>query len=389
MSALGQVAAITQMSLRSIPDRSGSSLVIVFGMAAVVAVVISVLSMSTGFLETVNKTGRPDRAIVTSGGAVSESVSSLPRDSIPTILDAAHVLHGSDGKPVASGDIFAYEPLTKKSDGLIEPGTLHGIGPEAFALLPQIRLVSGRMFRPAVHELIAGKMMLSQFEGIEIGGKLSLAEGDWTIVGSFESNGDQHESELLGDVETMMTAYRRSSFNSVTVMLDSPDSLVAFKDSLTANPALNVDVIRETDYFAKLSKPLNDFLTLVAYAVGGIMGLGAVFAALNTMYAAVGTRSLEIATLRAIGFGAVPIVVSVLAEAFLLTLLGATLGAAVAWGFFNGNVVVSDYYIYTMVVKPSLLAFGIAMAIGVGLVGGLFPAIRAARLPIAAALRAT
>jgi len=175
----------------------------------------------------------------------------------------------------------------------------------------------------------------------------------------------------------------------VTVMLDSAAAFATFKDSLTTNPALNVDVVRETDYFAKLSKPLNDFLTLVAYAVGGIMGLGAVFGALNTMYSAVSTRSREIATLRAIGFGAGPVVISVLVEALSLTLLGALLGAGAAWLFFNGNVVVSDYYIYSMVVRPALLALGVAWAVIIGMIGGLFPAIRAARLPIATALRAT
>jgi putative ABC transport system permease protein len=389
MGALNQIFAVTAMNLRALPGRIGPSLVIVIGMGAVVAVVISVLSMSSGFLDSVNKTGRPDRAIVTSAGAVSESASSLPRDSISTIVDARDIRKTEDGKPVVSADIFTYFSATKKSDGLLEPATVHGVGPQAFALLPQIHLVSGRMFRPAVHELIVGRMMQSQFEGFDVGSQLSLPEGDWTIVGSFESDGDQHESELLGDTETVMSAYRRTAFNSVTVMLNSPDAFAAFKDSLTTNPALNVDVVRETDYFAKLSKPLNDFLTLVAYAVGGIMGLGAVVGALNTMYSAVSTRSLEIATLRAIGFGAGPVVISVLAEALLLTFLGAVLGAGAAWLFFNGNVVVSDYYIYSMVVRPALLVLGVAWAVAIGMIGGLFPAIRAARLPIATALRAT
>ncbi len=186
-----------------------------------------------------------------------------------------------------------------------------------------------------------------------------------------------------------MSAYRRTTFNSVTVKLESAAAFDTFKNALTTNPALNVDVMRESDYFAKQSKPLNDFLTLVAYAVGGIMGLGAVFGALNTMYSAVSTRSLEIATLRAIGFGAGPVVASVLAEALLLTLFGAVLGAGAAWLFFNGNVVVSNFYIYSMVVRPALLVLGVAGAVAIGMIGGLFPAIRAARLPIATALRAT
>jgi putative ABC transport system permease protein len=387
LPTLRQIIAVTLLSLRSIPQRLGSSLVIVVGMAAVVAVVISVLSMSSGFLESVNKTGRTDRAIVTSSGAVTESLSTLPREAIHVIMNAPGVKRSRDGKVLASADVFAYQPVTKKTDGLFIYTTLHGIGPEAFELLPQIKLVTGRMFKPGLHEMIVGRMMQSQLEGLQVGSTISLPEGDWSIVGSFESDGDQHESELLGDAETLLSSLRRTSFNSVTVQLDSPAVFDTFKDALTTDPAVSVDVIRETAYFANLSKPLNDFLTLVAFAVGGIMGLGAVFGALNTMYSAISTRATEIATLRAIGFGAAAVVVSVFAEALVLTLIGATLGACLAWALFGGIVVVSDAYIYTLVVKPSLIALGIVWAVLTGVVGGLFPAIRAARLPVATVLR--
>ena len=387
MRELRQIAAVTLLSLRSIPQRLGSSLVIVVGMAAVVAVVITVLSMSSGFIQSVNKTGRADRAIVTSSGAVTESLSSLSHDAIRVIMDAPGVKRSIDGKALVSADIFAYQPVTKKSDGLFIPATLHGVGPEVFALLPQIKMVSGRMFKPGLHEMIVGRMMQSQLEGLQVGRTIPLPEGDWSIVGSFESDADQHESELLGDAETLMAAVRRTSFNSATVMLDSPEVFDMFKDALTTNPAVSVDVTREDVYFAKLSKPLNDFLTLVAYAVGGIMGLGAVFGALNTMYSAVSARTVEIATLRAIGFGAGTIVISVFAEALVLTLLGAALGAGLAWLLFSGIVVVSDYYIYTLVVKPSLITLGVLWAVATGILGGLFPALRAANLPVATALR--
>jgi putative ABC transport system permease protein len=387
LPTLRQIIAVTLLSLRSIPQRLGSSLVIVVGMAAVVAVVISVLSMSSGFLESVNKTGRADRAIVTSSGAVTESLSTLPREAIQVIMNAPGVKRSRDGKAIASADVFAYQPVTKKTDGLFIYTTLHGIGPEAFELLPQIKLVTGRMFKPGLHEMIVGRMMQSQLEGLQVGRTISLPEGDWSIVGSFESDGDQHESELLGDAETLLSSLRRTSFNSVTVQLDSPAAFGIFKDALTTDPAVSVDVIRETAYFANLSKPLNDFLTLVAFAVGGIMGLGAVFGALNTMYSAISTRATEIATLRAIGFGAAAVVVSVFAEALVLTLIGAALGACLAWALFGGIVVVSDAYIYTLVVKPSLIALGIVWAVLTGVVGGLFPAIRAARLPVATVLR--
>jgi putative ABC transport system permease protein len=388
MRMLHQIGAVTLMNLRSVPRRPAAALVVVIGMAAVVAVVISVLAMSTGFLESVNRTGRPDRVIVISGGSNFESASSLPRDSIAMIMDAPGIKKDVDGKPIASADVFATMVRPKKSDGLLAPVTLHGVGREAFTLLPRIKLVSGRMFKPAVRELIVGRMAQMQFDGLQVGSKFSLPKGDWTIVGNFESNGDQHESELLGDTETIMSAYHRTAFNSVTAMLDSPAAFEGFKAALTTNPALAVTAVRETAYFSKLSKPLNDFLILVAYVVGGIMGLGAILGALNTMYSAVASRSVEIATLRAIGFGVGPVIASVLAEAFLLTLAGAVIGATLAWMAFDGKFALSDYYIYPLAVSPRLAVFGIAMAAAVGLAGGLLPAIRTARSPIANALRA-
>ena len=388
MSAIRQVSAVTLMNLRSIAGRRAASFVVVVGMAAVVAVVISVLSMSSGFLNTVGKTGRADRAIVLSTSAVSRGGSSLPREAIPLIADAPGVIKDADGKPLVSADVFATMEMIKQSDGLFAPATVHGVGPQAFKLFPQIRLISGRMFNPALHELVVGRLAQTQFAGFEVGSKISLPEGDWTIVGNFESDADQHESELIGDAETIMSAYQRTDFNDVTVMLDSPAAFERFQSALASNPALKLQVVRESVYFAKLAKPLTDFMTLVAYAVGGIMGLGAVLGALNTMYSAVSGRAVEIATLRAIGFGPVPIVVSVLVETLLLTCVGAFFGTALAWLAFDGKPAFSDYYIYRMTVGPGLIALGIAIAAAVGLAGGLFPAIRAARQPVAAAFRA-
>ena len=389
MSALHQISAYTVTSLRSLPARIGSSSVIVVGMAGVVAVIVSVLSMSNGFLESVSKTGRADRAIVTQSGAQTESLSSIPRSAIPVILNAAGIKKDSAGHPIVSADIFAYQLVPKSSDGLLGFVTIHGVGPQAFTLLPQIKLISGRVFTPGLRELIVGRMMASQFAGLQVGSTVALPDGDWSIVGSFESNGDQHESELLGDVEALMSAQRRTSYNSMTVMLTSADAFDSFKAALMMNPALSVDVVRENVYFAKLAKPIHDFLTLVAVVVGAIMGLGAAFGALNTMYSAISTRAAEIATLRAIGFGGGPVVVAVMTEALLLTLAGAFVGVTIVWLFFNGKVVVSDYYIYSLAVKPSLIALGIACALVIGFFGGLLPATRAARLRVAAAMRPT
>ena len=386
---LGQIAAVTLMNLRSLPQRLGASSVVVIGMASVVAVVVAVLSVSTGFLETVSRSGSPERAIVLSSGANFTGDSNLTRENVATILGAPGIRRGADGKPLASADYYNAVPLTKKGDGLTGWVTVQGAGPEIFALTPEIRLVTGRPFKPGLHELIVGSLLQSQYPGLEIGDKVPLPSGDWTVVGVFESNGDSHESALLGDAETLMSAYRSNMFNDVTVRLDSAAAFDRFKAALTTNPTLQVDVMRENRYAAKQAKPLDDFLTMVACWVGGIMAIGAVFGALNTMYAAVGARSREIATLRAIGFGAGSVVVSVLAEALLLALLGAGAGAGLAWLFFNGEVTVSDGTVYAFAVTPGLLALGVGCGLAMGVIGGLFPAIRAARLPVAAALRAT
>jgi putative ABC transport system permease protein len=377
------------MGLRAIPQRPWASLVIVIGMALVVAATISILSMSTGFMRTVRNTGRADRAIVLSRGARFEFASTISRDNVITIAGAPGIRSTGDGKPIMSAESLASVILTRKNNGLDVYVLLRGVGPEGFALRPEIKLVSGRMFRPARHELIVGKSALTQFAGLEVGGQVSLPEGDWTVTGSFESNGDEHESELLADAETLLSAMRGSSFHSVTVLLDAPESLTAFRTAMTTNPTLTVDVTRETEFLADQSKGLNDFLTMIAYLVGGIMGLGATFGALNTMYSAVSARSIEIGTLRAIGFGGTAVVVSVLIESLVLALTGAVIGAIAAWIAFNGNLHAAGSLVFRLAVTPSLVGIGIAFACTLGFVGGLFPALRAARLPVAAALRAT
>ncbi len=272
-----QIVAVTAMGLRAIPDRLGASLVIVIGMALVVAVSISILSMSVGFMRTVHNTGRIDRVIVLSKGSQFEFASEISRDNVPTIADAPGIKIGGDGKPIVSAEYLAAVLLTKKSDGLDAYVSLRGIGPQAFALRPEIKLVSGRMFQSARHELIVGQSALAQFAGLEVGAQVPLQDGDWTITGSFESHGDEHESELLADSETVLSAMRANTFHSVTAMLERPESLEQFQTALTTNPTLAVDVTRETEFLASQSKYLNTFLTMIAYVVGGIMGLGATF----------------------------------------------------------------------------------------------------------------
>jgi putative ABC transport system permease protein len=250
------------------------------------------------------------------------------------------------------------------------------------------------MFRPAVHELVVGKKLPSQFPGLKVGQRVKFASSEWEVVGIFESGGDSHESEVLGDSETVMSGVQRQAYQAVTVSLESAGAFDRFKTSLTTNPSLSVDVKRESEYFKEQSGPLSRVLSIIAYVVGGIMAVGALFGALNTMYSAVSQRTREIATLRALGFGPTAVVISVFVEAVLLALLGALIGSAIAWAFFDGNVVSTSgggisQMMFALTVTPGLIVLGIVWACAIGLLGGLFPAIRAARLPVATALRAT
>lgn len=393
MNLLKQIGAVTLMNLQSIPSRLGTSLVIVVGIAGVVGVLISVLAMAIGFSAALSHTGRPDRAIVMRGGSTSELGSTIARDNTLTILDAPGVRKTADGKPVGSAEAIVIVDLPQKGSDSGVNVTLRGIGPEGLATRPEIHLVAGRLFKPAVRELIVGTAAAAQFKGLELGSHIAFRDSDWTVVGQFESGGDAHESELIADAETVLSAYRRNLFQSVTVLLDDVAAFDDFKAALTTNPTLSVDVKRETDYYATLSATLRKILFFVAYVVGGIMAVGALFGALNTMYSAVSARAVEIATLRALGFGATPVVISVFVEALLLSLAGGVIGAALAWVFFNGNAANTlsgnfTQLVFHLTIGPPIMALGILWACAIGMIGSLFPAIRAARLPIAVVLRA-
>lgn len=384
------------MNLRSIPQRLGTSFVIVIGIAGVVGVLLSVLAMSTGLMKTISSSGRDDRAIVLRGGSNAEIASALGRDQAQTIMDAPGVKRGADGKPIVSADSITLIDIPTEAGQSWANVTIRGVGPKILELRPEMKIVAGRMFKPAVHEVIVGSKAHSQFEALKVGKKLHFANGDWQIVGVFDSGGDRHESEVYGDGETVMSAIRRNGYQPVTVMLQSAASFTQFKEALTTNPTLSVDVKRESEFFAEQAKPISRVLAVVAYVVGGIMAVGALFGALNTMYSAVSARSIEIATLRALGFGAMSVVTSVFAEALALSLLGAVLGVVAAYVFFDGNVINTSaggngisQLVFALTLTPALIALGIIWACVIGLIGGLFPALRAARQPVAQALRAT
>lgn len=390
---LKQIFAVTAMSLRGLPSRIGHSMVIVIGIGGVVAVLVSVLAMATGFERTVGHSGRDDRAIVLRGNANAELSSSLTREQALAIMDKPGIAMNAEGKPVASAESVVIVALPAIADGSEANVALRGIGPQALALRPELKIVEGRMFEPAVRELIVGAGAQKQFRDLAVGSRIAFRESDWTVVGRFTSGGDTHESELIADVETVRSAYRRSGYNSVTVLLESADRFTVFKDALTTDPTLAVDVERESTYYAKQSERLTKLLNFLAYFVGGIMAVGATFGALNTMYSAVSARALEIATLRAIGFSGLPVMISVLVEALLLALAGGLIGAALAWAAFNGNAVNTlggnfSQVVFELTVAPGVVLLGVIWAVLIGLVGGLFPALRAARRPIVEALRA-
>jgi putative ABC transport system permease protein len=395
MNLFRQIGAVTAMNFKSLPHRVGTSIVIVIGIAGVVAVLISVLAMSTGMLETMEHSGRDDRAIVLRNGSASESGSALGRDAARLVQDAAGVKRDSAGKPIASAESLRLVNLFRKEDGAEVNVAMRGTGPQLATLRPEIKIIQGRMFRPAVTEIIVGKAAYAEFEGLNIGDQIKTRGATWTVVGVFASNGDAHESGLMTDAETLLAADQRGGFQSVTVMLESAAAFQEFKDALTSNPALAVEVSREREYYRRQSETIGRVIYVIAYVVGGIMAIGAIFSALNTMYSAVSARLREIATLRAIGFGPTAMVMSVLAEALLLALIGGAIGAAIAWLFFNGHQVSTSgggaavgHLIFELSVSPTLIATGILWAITIGLIGGLFPAVRAARLPVATALRA-
>jgi putative ABC transport system permease protein len=388
-----QLFAVIGMSLQTLPQRLGASSVIVIGIAGVVAVLVSVLAMGAGFRHTLADTGRADRVIILRGGSDAELNSNLTRTDIDTISNAPGLAKDSSGKALLSSELVTVVNVPKIDTGTDANVTMRGVGLKLAAVRPELEMVSGRMFRPAVRELIAGVGAARQFRGLGAGSVLHLRNADWTVTGTFTSNGDVHESELLADVDTVGSWVERSGYSSAVALLTDPAAFARFKDALTTDPQLKVDVQREPDYYAAQSKQLTQIINVVGTTVAIIMAIGAMFGALNSMYSAVAARGLEIATLRAIGFGALPVLLSVMIEALLLALIGGIIGAALAWLFFNGHSVSTlggafAQVVFELTVTPALIATGVVWACIIGLLGGLFPALRAARLPVAEALRA-
>jgi putative ABC transport system permease protein len=382
-----QIFIVSALNFRSMTQRFWQSMVIVVGLAATIGVLLSMNSLSEGYLKGYLKAGDPGRAIVVSAGATSEPASHITRDMAKLISVAPGIAKDTDGAPLADFGINATLPVVR-NDGSSANTTMRGVGPRALKIRPEIKIVSGRMFRTGQREMVVGVSAQAQYRDMKIGDNVAMPDGAWPIVGIYTS-GDLLEGQVLGDADTVMTATHKKNFNSVLVRLESYNSLSTLKNALTSNPALAVTVERHNDWYKRFSAGFSGFMTAVAYVIGGILAIGALFGCLNTMYAAVGTRGREIATLRALGFSAFPVAVSVMLEAILLSVAGALLGAAIAWLLFDGKQQPFGNNVYHLTVSGAGVGLGVVWACVVALLGGLLPSIHAARRPVVDALRAT
>lgn len=393
MSWLRQVFALIGFNLRTLPARRGSALAAIFGIAGVVAVLIGVLSIGEGFRAALTSAGSEDTAIVLRSGSDSEMVSILGREEARVIENAPGVAK-RDGKPLVSPELFVIVNLPKRSTGTDANVPMRGVEQAAFAVRDSLRIVEGRRFEWGRNEVIVGRGARAEFRGLDLGSELTFGQNKWKVVGVFEEKGGLAESEIWCDAAVLAPAYRRgASYQTAMVKLASAGSFKQFKDALTADPRVNLKIERERDYYAAQSRTLHDIVTGLAFIISTLMGLGAIFGALNTMYTAVAARAREIATLEALGFRRSPVMVSVLFESMLLAAIGGAIGAAGAYLAFDGyRTATLNWQSFSQVafafeVTSQLLVTAILYAVVIGLVGGLFPAIRAARMPVSLALR--
>ncbi len=390
---LSQIIAVTSVNLRSLRERAGSSAVAVVGIVGVVIVFVGVLSIAEGFRSAMKTVGDEDTVMVMRAGADSEMTSGMSGDHVRIIQDKAGIARDAEG-PLASPELLVIVDHPLQRSGTDANVPLRGVTPRAFKVHTNVKIVEGRAFEPGRNEIVAGRAASRQFSNLTIGSSVRWGENQWQVVGIFEAGGSAAESELWCDAKVLQPAYRRgNSYQSTIVRLASHDSFDQLKDALTTDPQLSVTAIREPEYYERQSQTLQTVIRTIGVAIAGLMGIGAVFGAINTMYNAVASRSREIATLRALGFGSLPVVVSVLAEAVALSAIGGVLGGLLAWAAFDGyqtstmNFQSFSQVAFAFAVTPSLLGMALLYAVGMGLAGGLLPAIRAARLPIVTALR--
>lgn len=387
MNAMRQIAIVSLLNFRNLRRRFWQSLVIVAGMACVSGVLLSLLSVTEGMQQAYRSTGDPRSVIIVSHGSLREDNSSIPRDQARIVVNAPGIARGPDGTPLADSSFVTGIPVPSKKNGATIYARLVTFGKMGTALRPSFHLVAGRMFRPGMQELIVGPLAQTKFKGMAVGDKVTMPNGQWPIVGMF-ATGDLLDGVLAGDTETVLQAMRRNSYNTVTVRLVSPGAFPAFRAGLTHNPVLTVDVMRLSDWNARVGADNVAFFHVFIYGVSIILAVGALFGCFNTMYAAVESRGREIATLRALGYGGAAVALSVILEASALSVAGSLIGASVAWYLYNGVQGGMGWDFFRLTVSPAMFGMAILWALAVSVLGGLLPSLRAARWTVADAMRA-
>jgi putative ABC transport system permease protein len=393
MFPLRQIVTVTLLNLRTLPQRLGSSAVAVIGIAGVVIVFVAVLSMAEGFFAAMAGAGRADRALVMRAGSDDEMTSVIGGPEVDVIKQAPGVLR-EGSTPLASSELYVLIDLPKRSTMTPANVPMRGVEPATMSVRNEASIVEGRMLQFGTNEIVAGRAAVRQFVGLSVGAQVRSGQNTWVVVGIFDTGGTVSETEVWADARVLQGAYRRSnSYQTVLARLESPAAYTTFTDWLTSNPQLNVSVRREADYYRAQTVTLTNLIRTIGFGIAALMGIGAVFGAILTMYTAVATRTREIATLRALGFDSFSVVVSVLAESLSLAALGGMVGGLLAYVAFNGyqtstmNFQTFSQVAFAFKVTPTLLAQGLAYALAMGFVGGVMPAIKAARLPISSALR--
>jgi putative ABC transport system permease protein len=393
MKAFRQVFAVTWLNLRNLPQRIASSVVAIVGVAAVVLVFAAVLSMAKGFEQTMISAGPDDTAIILRSGATSELNSGFSNEQVLIVSNAPGILKDGD-TPIVSSELYVIVDVKKKSNNSDANLPFRGIQGGAFDVRKNITLVEGRMFEEGKNEFIVGRSAQREFQGLNVGDTVRFGQSVWTAVGTFDAGGSVSESELWTDVRVLQGAYRRgNSYQSTRVKLENADSLQVLEETLANDPRIDADVKSERDYYSGQAEGLTKFIKGVGYPLTFLMAIGAMFGALNSMYSSVSVRGKEIATLRALGFGPGAVLLSTIVESTLLALVGGLLGGVIAFLVFNGLQVSTlngpsfSQVVFNFAVTADLLVQGLQAALVIGVIGGFFPAIRAARLPVAQALR--
>jgi putative ABC transport system permease protein len=391
-SLLLQIAAVTLMNLKSLPQRFWASLSTVVAVALVVLVLLAFLAMGNGFQRTLASAGAEDVAVILRGGSQSEVASVVTRDQVRLVEEAPGVAKSSEGKPLVSAELYLVVDGIKHSSQTKANLPLRGIGQEGAAVRKGITITAGRMFAPGSSEIVVGKSLLREFDGFELGQTVPFGTGRWTVVGVFEAEGSVFESEIWADLPVVQSFFRRDNvFQTVRARLASPAALDGLQRYVDIDPRLKLEAKSEAVYFAEQASRTSDLIQKLGWPLALAMAFGALAGALNTMYSSVAARTIEIATLRAIGFGGLPAFVGTLTESLILAAIGGVLGAAATFLIFDGLSASTLGASFTQVVfsfelTPALAAEGVSLALIVGLLGGIFPAIRAARMPIVAGL---